>query len=95
MIKLPQTYKDLPSTPITFCNTEDNKTGTWRTIRPVINAEKCTRCYICWKFCPDVSVEVDKEGDYPRVNYEYCKGCGICANECPSGAITMEKEMGK
>ncbi|MBM4237623.1 MAG: 4Fe-4S dicluster domain-containing protein, partial [Euryarchaeota archaeon] len=71
------------------------KTGTWRTIRPVIDQEKCTRCYICWKFCPDLSIDVASEGDYPQVDYYHCKGCGICSNECPAGAIAMELEERK
>jgi 2-oxoisovalerate ferredoxin oxidoreductase delta subunit len=90
-----KTYKDLPSTPVTFYSTESNKTGTWRTIRPIFDESKCTRCYLCWKFCPDLSVEVAKEGDFPMIDYDYCKGCGVCANECPSDAIYMEKEAHK
>lgn len=73
-------------------STEDIKTGTWRTLRPIIDEEKCIRCYICWKFCPDMSIEVDEEGDLPKVNLDYCKGCGICANECPKDAIEMVRE---
>ncbi|MDD1768064.1 MAG: 4Fe-4S binding protein [Methanomassiliicoccales archaeon] len=90
-----ETYKDLPSTPVTFYNTEGNKTGNWRTIRPVFDESKCTRCYICWKYCPDLSIEVETEGDFPKIDYDHCKGCGICANECPSEAIVMEKEAHK
>lgn len=73
-------------------STEDIKTGTWRTLRPIIDEEKCIRCYICWKFCPDMSIEVDEEGDLPKINLDYCKGCGICANECPKDAIEMVRE---
>lgn len=87
-----RSYEDLPSTPVSLQSTEDIKTGTWRTLRPIIDEEKCIHCYICWKFCPDMSIEVDEEGDFPRVNLDYCKGCGICANECPKDAIEMIRE---
>lgn len=87
-----KTYMDLPSTPVTLQTSEDIKTGDWRTQRPVIDKEKCIRCYFCWKFCPDMAIEVKEEGDYPEVNLFYCKGCGVCANECPKDAIEMVRE---
>ncbi|MBC7080788.1 MAG: 4Fe-4S binding protein [Thermoplasmatales archaeon] len=65
------------------------KTGTWRVFRPVVNAEKCIKCYRCWIFCPDCAIEID---DFPVIDYDYCKGCGICSNECPVKAISMERE---
>ncbi|MCD6461415.1 MAG: 4Fe-4S binding protein [Thermoplasmata archaeon] len=88
------TWKEVKLTPITdFPSDEMNKTGGWRTFRPVIDYDKCIRCWICWKFCPDAAVHINKEEYRPEIDYEYCKGCGICANECPKDAITMEKEV--
>ena len=87
-----ETYRDLPQSSYSLQTTESVRTGTWRTFRPIIDTKKCTRCYTCWKFCPDVSIEVREEGEYPRVDYDHCKGCGICANECPAGAIQMVRE---
>jgi len=87
-----ETYRDLPQSSYSLQTTESVRTGTWRTFRPVIDTKKCTRCYTCWKFCPDVSIEVREEGEYPRVDYDHCKGCGICANECPAEAIQMVRE---
>ena len=66
-------------------------TGTWRTFRPVIDLSKCTKCNVCWKFCPDVAIRFDDEG-FPVIDYDFCKGCGICEVECAPRAITMEKE---
>ena len=66
-----------------------NKTGGWRSQRPVIDTEKCTSCMICWKFCPDACITVE---DRPVINLDYCKGCGICTEECPVGAITLVVE---
>ncbi|MEW5937097.1 MAG: 4Fe-4S binding protein [Candidatus Thermoplasmatota archaeon] len=67
------------------------KTGFWRTFRPVLDPEKCIKCYLCWKFCPDVSVKIG-EDSYPCFDYEHCKGCGICSHECPKNAIEMALE---
>ena len=66
-------------------------TGTWRTFRPVIDLAACTRCNVCWKFCPDVAIVRDADG-WPVVDYDHCKGCGICEAECAPRAIRMEKE---
>jgi len=67
------------------------KTGSWRTFRPEIDYSKCTRCTICWIYCPDSAIS-RLEDDSPNIDYDYCKGCGICANECPVKAITMHRE---
>lgn len=88
---MPDNYEDLPTTPTTTVSSEANKTGAWRTFRPIIDLEKCISCWICWKFCPDVSIKI--VDDKPVVDYDHCKGCGICANECPKDAIDMEKEV--
>ena len=71
-----------------------NKTGGWRTMKPIVDEEKCKKCNICWQFCPDSSIEpADRKENHPiKINYDYCKGCGICAAECPFKAITMVME---
>jgi len=73
-------------------NTPLRKTGNWRVFRPVINPDRCTRCWICFVYCPDGAIELDA-GEYPRVDYEVCKGCLICLEECPLGAITRVREV--
>jgi 2-oxoacid:acceptor oxidoreductase delta subunit (pyruvate/2-ketoisovalerate family) len=65
--------------------------ASWRTLTPVVHLEKCTQCNQCWKFCPDVAIDLDPEG-WPVVRYDWCKGCGICAEVCAPGAITLERE---
>ena len=41
-------YKDLPEVPMTWDTTEVNMTGGWRTIKPILDPEKCNKCFICW-----------------------------------------------
>jgi 2-oxoacid:acceptor oxidoreductase delta subunit (pyruvate/2-ketoisovalerate family) len=66
-----------------------NKGKVSRTVRPVLDEKKCTKCSLCWIFCPDEAIE---RGDPYVIDYDFCKGCGICANECPRDAISMERE---
>lgn len=66
-----------------------NKTGEWRTHKPVIDRNRCTYCGVCEIFCPDNAIEVDVGSRRITLNEDYCKGCGICANECPEKCIQM------
>ena len=67
------------------------KTGDWRSLRPVVDKEKCIQCGICYIFCPDMAIG-KTDDDYFEANLYYCKGCGICAKECFTGCITMVPE---
>jgi pyruvate ferredoxin oxidoreductase delta subunit len=68
----------------------DAKTGSWRTIRPVVNSEKCCRCGWCYIYCPSGCIA--EQDDRFEPNFDYCKGCGLCAAECPVDAIEMVSE---
>lgn len=68
----------------------ENKTGGWRTFIPRVDTQKCIGCHICWFYCPEGCISMEKEKAV--VDYEYCKGCGICAHECPVKAVEMERE---
>ncbi len=72
-------------------NSVEYETGTWRTIRPIIDMEKCSHCMFCWLYCPDGSIVV-KDSKVMGIDLRHCKGCGICAQECPRKAITMVEE---
>ncbi|KYC55641.1 MAG: F420H2 dehydrogenase Fpo, FpoI subunit [Candidatus Methanofastidiosum methylothiophilum] len=82
---------DLPEVAVSNVPTLNQKTGTWRVYRPEVDKGKCIKCSICWRCCPEISIDIDKEG-FPIIKYDYCKGCGICAHECPTTAIQMERE---
>ena len=40
-------------------NSENYKTGGWRSFRPVWDKEKCSQCMRCWALCPDGSILVE------------------------------------
>jgi len=80
-----------------------NKTGTWRTQRPVFKNTACIGCKACEIACPEGCVFEDtahthtlegKDREVPNRVFDpdYCKGCGICANECPVDDIDMVME---
>jgi len=62
----------------------------WRDFRPVVNLEKCRKCWLCVVYCPEGVILQSPVG--PKIDYEFCKGCGVCANECPVKAIEMVRE---
>lgn len=66
-------------------------TGRWRLKKPVMDRSKCTKCLICWLYCPESAIAREKDNTV-TINYEYCKGCGICGEVCPSKSITIVKE---
>jgi pyruvate ferredoxin oxidoreductase gamma subunit len=68
------------------------RTGLWRTLRPVIDYERCNRCWwVCSEFCPDSAIKV-VDGK-PEIDYDHCKGCLICVAQCPPHAISAVPEQ--
>jgi len=68
------------------------KKYTTRTMRPVIDFEKCIKCTLCWLQCPDSCFDVTPDGLYDA-NMEACCGCGVCEAVCPeAGCVTMVNE---
>lgn len=72
-------------------NSPERRTGNWRQFRPLLHAERCTRCWICFVRCPEAAISLDAQ-DYPIVDYDVCKGCLLCVHECPTHAFTVETE---
>lgn len=72
----------------------ENKTGSWRTFYPLLDAAKCKFCGLCVIYCPDGCMLVEGDGKKKRYmpDLEFCKGCGLCAAVCPAKAIEMKEE---
>ena len=66
-------------------------TKEWRSCRPKVDLNKCTKCGVCWLYCPDDCIEVNDKG-YPEIVDVYCKGCMICSAVCAVKAIEEEFE---
>ena len=67
-------------------------TGDWKTLTPIRDLKKCTKCLLCALFCPDGAIHWNEKKTDIEFDLNFCKGCGICANECPTNAISMKKE---
>ena len=73
-------------------NSPQRHTGSWRQFRPVLQPEKCTRCWLCFVWCPEAAISLAPD-ELPVVDYDVCKGCLLCAHECPTHAFRVEKEV--
>ena len=82
-------YPEIPT--ISIKEVGANPVDYWRICKPVIDYEKCRKCWICVDYCPEGVISKSDRG--PIIDYRFCKGCGICANECRVGAIKMIKEV--
>ncbi|MCX5683810.1 MAG: 4Fe-4S dicluster domain-containing protein [Planctomycetota bacterium] len=81
-----------------------NKTGAWRTNRPVFKHVTCIGCRACELVCPEGCVfenpgakhtveKLKREMPNRDFDLDYCKGCGMCAAECPVQDIDMVPEV--
>jgi pyruvate ferredoxin oxidoreductase delta subunit len=87
------TVKTLPIAGIIFEAGSARKyyTGSFRSQRPILDAKLCTKCGMCWVYCPDAAIFINRDGLY-EIDLRYCKGCGICAEVCATKAIKMVDE---
>ncbi len=73
-------------------NSVEVRTGLWRTLRPVIDYERCNKCWwVCSTFCPDGAIKV--VDTTPSIDYDHCKGCMVCVAQCPPHAIEAIPEQ--
>jgi pyruvate ferredoxin oxidoreductase delta subunit len=76
-----------------FCEpgtSANNRTGSWRTMYPVVDKKTCIGCKLCQQYCPDSCIKILNKKS--NIDLDYCKGCGVCAAECPVKAISMKEE---
>ncbi len=92
-IELPREGADVSAPTIHAALTSvEVRTGLWRTLRPIIDYDRCRRCWwVCSTFCPDDAISVSEAGD-PVIDYDHCKGCMICVAQCPPHAIDTVPE---
>ena len=89
----PKCWQDVPPATIAWgASALDVETGLWRSMRPVLDQNKCISCLKCWLQCPDSSIKTNEEGRVCGINMFFCKGCGVCAQVCPVNAISMHQE---
>lgn len=74
-------------------NTSQRRVGMWAQYKPKIDNDACTKCRICFVYCPDSAIHIGKD-DFPVIDYDACKGCDICLTECPVKAISLVKRKG-
>ena len=88
------TWKEMPlgGKIVEAGNSEQYKTGGWRTYKPVHVKERCINCLRCWILCPDSAILVE-DGKVVGIDYDHCKGCGICARECPEKCNAIEMKL--
>jgi pyruvate ferredoxin oxidoreductase gamma subunit len=80
--------------PVIFegANSIQVRTGLWRTMRPVIEYDRCKKCnWVCSNYCPDNAITVNEDG-FPEIDLDHCKGCMICVVQCPPHAIVSIAE---
>ena len=53
-------------------------------VKPVIDSEKCTRCFVCSAVCPANAISIDDL----EIDVKKCIQCYACSKKCPNGART-------
>ncbi|MDK1031294.1 MAG: 4Fe-4S dicluster domain-containing protein [Planctomycetia bacterium] len=70
-----------------------NKTGAWRSQRPIFIHENCIGCRACEFCCPEGWVHGEAKKKMFDADLDYCKGCGMCAFECPADPKAIEMQL--
>lgn len=88
-LTFPKTLEEIPF-PIAKAGVLLEKNAGFRTLKPILDSNKCVKCMMCYLLCPEGTIYMD--GSQLAVDYDFCKGCGICGRECRPKAIKMIPE---
>ncbi|MEW6555657.1 MAG: DUF362 domain-containing protein [Actinomycetota bacterium] len=60
-------------------------------LKPEVNAERCTACAKCLRWCPAGAISLKGKGKEKKasIDHDLCIGCGECTVMCFEGAIAM------
>ena len=90
-------------------STSKTKTGGWRSMRPVVDENKCTACGKCVTECPKgLYVLIPAAGAYyvkcsskdpggvtAKACSSGCIACLKCEKACPAGAVKVESNLSR
>lgn len=72
------------------CATLQGKLRMHQSLLPDFDGERCTRCGLCCRNCPESALTLDPDGDSPpRAQVGVCIGCGECVSICPQQAVSL------
>ncbi len=57
--------------------------------KPKVIKNKCIRCGVCVRSCPEKAIIVDKVS--AKIDYSKCIKCYCCHEQCPEGAIDLKR----
>jgi ferredoxin len=75
-----------------FPGLEENNAPLSKTVSMRIDADRCTACGQCSRFCvPDALSLSERDNSFSlRFLAASCIDCGLCAQSCPEGALELE-----
>ena len=63
--------------------------GSGGDFRPLTDMEKCTKCGLCAKECPEEAIDMN---DFSKIDNDKCISCFRCIRICPTGAKNMDTD---
>lgn len=61
------------------------ETGDWRTMKPVLDFDKCKQCLLCAPVCPDMSIPVGPDGKRGASTTSSARAAASAPTSAPSG----------
>lgn len=80
----PQCWQEVPLGTVAFgASALKVQTGLWRSMRPIIDADKCVSCLKCWIQCPDDSVELNADNRVCGINLFSARAAASARSSAP------------